>query len=205
MSQTSHKFKSNISHFDYRGQVMLSHMMAVIYTDVGLHLECLPQISRQRSFVYSAELRSQFLTVCLKSFSLSFILYSLSSLFLFQRFKNQNQIIKRIYGTMEPWQYTALTHKFNQLESKLLPERQQQQEQQPAQEPMQVQPLIRLTVDKFRVFRVYSAPLFVDLHLRCFISTEWSRFVAEWLRRLAQDRRFDISVRTSVVKITDHC
>ena len=37
---------------------------------------------------------------------------------------------------MEPWQYTALTHKFNQLENKLLPERQQQQEQQPAQEPM---------------------------------------------------------------------
>ena len=35
------------------------HMMAVIYTDVGLHLECLPQISRQPSLiVYSAELRS---------------------------------------------------------------------------------------------------------------------------------------------------
>ena len=36
---------------------------------------------------------------------------------------------------MEPWQYTALTHKFNQLENKLLPERQQQQ-QLPVQEPM---------------------------------------------------------------------
>ena len=33
-------------------------MMAVIYTDVGLHLECLPQISRQPFLVYSIELRS---------------------------------------------------------------------------------------------------------------------------------------------------
>ena len=36
---------------------------------------------------------------------------------------------------MEPWQYTALTHKFNQLEDRLLPEQQKQQQPQ-AQEPM---------------------------------------------------------------------
>ena len=36
---------------------MLSHDGSDI-TDVGLHLECLPQISRQPSLVYSAEIRS---------------------------------------------------------------------------------------------------------------------------------------------------
>ena len=34
------------------------HMMAVIYTDMGLNLECLPQISRQPYLMYSAKLRS---------------------------------------------------------------------------------------------------------------------------------------------------
>ena len=36
---------------------MLSHDGSDI-TDVGLHLECLPQISRQPSLVHNAELRS---------------------------------------------------------------------------------------------------------------------------------------------------
>ena len=41
---------------------MLSHDLAVINTDVGLHSECLPHISRQPSLKYKADLSPYFLS-----------------------------------------------------------------------------------------------------------------------------------------------
>ena len=35
---------------------------------------------------------------------------------------------------MQPWQYTALTHKFNQVENKLLPKKQQLPQVEPMEE-----------------------------------------------------------------------
>ena len=48
-------------YFDQEARLCF-RIMAVIYTDMCLHLECLPQISRQPTHVSSAELRFQFLT-----------------------------------------------------------------------------------------------------------------------------------------------